>query len=393
MKLLFSSLICHRDVEIFKFNWFCSRIHLDKGFDIPHLLLHDGSLTEEDKTSIRALPNVILEDEPIVLHNVPKAPLLGKLQTHKRGFDKYGADQVILFDCDIFFYKNWEADLRKMLQCQTVVMRDWGSSLGPNVVQYKELFGVHEDLSTPNCNTGIISIRKEDYHKVEEKISMHLSDPFMVMEDQGIMFASFYGELDYVEGIKCVINNAENITELWDWVLRQRGCHLMGMRTRHLGLDKIVEHCLKSLPKTINLKQLEPTEKHVSWGMLEYDTYNFQVPLQKVPTSHRGKYVTNALYMHGGSWAKWELPDRISRFTAKIICLDTGIQENVLPIDINGKIFCLNEEVDVPCDGRLEIVTQNGPGSHLAFINPSLHLDTTTLPILNSLKAAINQSP
>jgi len=391
MKLYFSSLVCHRDVEIFKFNWFCSRIHLDKGFDIKHVVLHDGTLTEEDKAEIRALPNVLLRDKPITLHDVPKAPLLGKLQTHEYGYEQ-GADQVILFDCDIFFYRNWDPDLRKMLQCRTTVMRDWGSSLGPHVDQYRALFGVHEDITTPNCNTGIISIRKEDYHLVEEKIQMHLENPFMIMEDQGIVFAAFYGDLSYVDGIKCVINNAEFNIHLWNWVKNQRGCHLMGMRTRHFALDDIVDHCISHLPDTIKPDQISPVVKNISWGLLEFDTYHFEVPLQKVPSTCDGTVITDAMYMHGGSYVKWNLPSRLSRFTAVYKCMDTGIKQNAGPAIINGKMFLPGEDINVPCYGSLEIITQHGPGTHLVFISPRLHVDKSR-PSLDTLKAAANDWP
>jgi len=366
------------------FNWECSRFQLDKGFDIPHLVVSDGSLTKEDKKRISSLPNVLIEDDPITLYNVPKPHLLGKLECHKRGFENHSADMVILFDCDIFFYNNWDSDLRKILQNRVTVMRDWGSSLGPNVSQYRELFGVHEDTTTPNCNTGIIAIRKEDYNRVSEKIRLHVENPFMIMEDQGIMFAAFYGMLSYVDGIQCLITNAEYDTNTWDWAKRQNGSHLMGMRTRPDGLRALVKHSLERLPDSASLSQFTPKESYISWGVIAYDTFNFQLPLQKIPSKHHGKYVTDALYMHGGSFAQWSLPPRCLRFKTKIACMDTGIPANVKPIRINGTEYALGADVDIPLQGKLEIITQDGPGSHIAFLAPRVEIDKTTEPDLTS---------
>jgi len=366
------------------FNWECSRFQLDKGFDIPHLVISDGSLTDEDKKRLRSLPNVRVEDEPITLYNVPKPHLLGKLECHKRGFENHGADIVVLFDCDIFFYKNWDPDLRKILQSRVTVMRDWGSSLGPNVAQYRELFGVHEDITTPNCNTGIISIRKEDYNRVGEKLRLHVENPFLIMEDQGIMFASFYGMLNYVDGIQCLINNAEYNPGLWQWALDQRGGHLMGMRTRPDGLKSLVAHSLKNLPETVSLSQFTPKESYISWGVIAYDTFNFNVPLQKVPSTYQGKHVTNALYMHGGSFAQWALPPRCEKFSTTIACMDTGRPENVKPIKINNVDYNLGDKVEIPLNGRLEIITQDGPGSHIAFLEPYIWIDKVSEPNLTS---------
>ena len=81
--LLFSSLICHRDVDIFILNWFTMRVHLTKGFDIPHLILHDGTLTAEDKLKLEKLTKVVVLDKPVVLHPVPKPVYLAKLMQLK----------------------------------------------------------------------------------------------------------------------------------------------------------------------------------------------------------------------------------------------------------------------------------------------------------------------
>jgi len=348
------------------------RAHLDHGFDIPHLILDDGSLTDEDVKELEQLPNLFVGRDPITIYNVPKAVLLGKLECLKRGFEKYGAERVVVFDCDIFFYKNWEADLRSIISKQVVVMRDWGSSLGPNVDKFYELFGVKEDLTTPNCNTGIISVKAEDYHLIDEKLQMHIDKPFLIMEDQGIMIAAFHGNLSYVDGIKCVISNAENNSLLWSWVLQQRGAHLMGMRTRKKALESLVEHSLRALPDFIHLSQFTPIEKYISWGLMEYGTYNFAAELQKIPSTANGQYITDALYLHGGSQVKWHLPRRCNIFTSKIVCMDTGIPDNVPYVYINGHPYPLNSNVEIPLEGSLEIKTLDGPGSHIALLSPKL---------------------
>ena len=389
MKYVFTSLLCHRDVEIFKFNWFCMRAHLDKGFDIPHIIVSDGSLTTGDIRGLEELPNIHVEKDPIEIligsdgKPVPKAPLLGKLQCHKRCFDNHGADRAILFDCDIFFFRNWEADLRKILTERAVVLRDWGSSLGTNGPRYRKLFGVFEDETTPNCNTGVIGINKEDYHLVEEKIRLHQSDTFMMMEDQGAMFAAFYGNLSYANGIKCVIMGAENHIGLWPHFLEQNAIHLMGMRKRAKGLKSAVSHSLAGLPDTVSLKQFTPIDKNISFGLMEYGHYNFNARFQKIPSSANGVYLNDALYMHGGSHVKWQLPPRCKRFKAQFVCMDTGISQNVRPVKINGKDFDLNDEIDIPLTGDLNIVTQDGPGTHLAFKGPRIEIDKTTQPDLS----------
>lgn len=389
---MFTSLLCHRDVDIFKFNWFCSRMHLDKGFDIPHIILSDGSLSEEDRAKLESLPNIFVEEKPITLHKgsdgnlVPKAPLLGKLECLKRCFDNYDADIAVLFDCDIFFFKNWDSDLRKILTERAVVLRDWGSSIGPNREQYHNLFGVTEDLSTPNGNTGVISFSKNDWDLVQEKIDLHLGNTFMIMEDQGIMIAAFHGNLSYAEGIKCVINNAELQPNLWPYFLEQRAVHLMGMRTRPHGLNDCVTHSLASLPTEVSLKNFSPFQKNISFGLLEFDHYHFGGHLQKIPTTCHGIFVNNGMYMHGGSSVTWKFPDRCTRFRAKYECMDTGIRSNALPISVNGNIYHLGEEIDVHLDGLLEIVTADGPGSHLVFLNPRISIDTKTFPNLDLQK-------
>ena len=65
VKLLFASQLIHRDVDTFIFNWFCSRANLGDGFSIPHLVVSDGSLTAEDRSRLKKLPNVIVEEAPM----------------------------------------------------------------------------------------------------------------------------------------------------------------------------------------------------------------------------------------------------------------------------------------------------------------------------------------
>ena len=375
MKVLFSSLLCHRDVEIFKFNWFCMRAQLDKGFDFQHLILNDGSLDENDKQSLKKLPGVILEEDPITLYNVPKAVLLGKLECLKRGFEKHKADRVVVFDCDIFYLKNWEADLRKILIDRTVVLRDWGSSIGNSLQQYRELFGVLEDATTPNCNTGIISVLSEDYIKIARTLELHIKTPFQIMEDQGIMLAAFHGNLSYVDGIKCIINNAEYHPQLWSYFVEQRGLHLMGMRTRPDGLKDLVQRSLNSLPNFLSLSQFTPSYKYISWGLLEYEHYNFSLPLQKIPSTCGSNWVNDGLYLHGGSHVIWPLPERCNKFTAKFMCMDTGIPSNIKEVIVNGKPFKLGDDVNIPLNGKLEIRTHDGPGTHLVFLAPKVYID------------------
>lgn len=386
MKILFASLICHRDVEIFKFNWFCMRAHLDHGFDFQHLLLNDGSLTTEDKEQLQKLPNVLLDPNPITLYNVPKAVLLGKLECLKRGFEKYQAYRVVVFDCDIFFLRNWESDLRKILTNQTVVLRDWGSSIGPNVDQYFDLFKVREDLTTPNCNTGIISVLKEDYHKIDEKLKMHISKPFLLMEDQGLLVAAFHGQLSYINNIMCLINNIEFNKKSWEFALTKNAVHLMGMRVRPDALKSLIKACLNNLPNYLHLSQFEPFTKFISWGLMEYGHYNFSHPLQKLPSTVNGEYVDDCLNLHGGSYAIWSLPSRCNRFTTKIACLDSGISSNIKPIKINDNFYNLNDQVDIPLNGKLEIFTQDGQGTHIVFINPIIYIDKITRPDISHQK-------
>jgi len=374
MRLLFASLLCHRDVKVWTFNWFCGRIHLDHGFDIPHLILNDGSLTTEDIEFLNSLPKVWVDKDPIHLYNVPKPQLFGKLQCLERGFKKYGADRVVVFDGDIFFYKNWDSEVRKICTSEAIAMRDWGSSLGPHPREYKQLFGVYEDNITHNCNTGIFSIVKEKWSQLEAIMHKYINTPFNIMDDQGCLFAAFYGELQYINNIKCIVNGAEFIPELWQWVLRQKGSHLQGMRVRQHGFNSLVQHSLENLPDKLMLQQIEPHKKHISFGLMEHDTYNFDSPWHTYPTRCKGVYITDAIYMHGGSWAEWHLDKRFTKFTARVDCMDTGIRENAKPVTINGKTFPMGEQIETLLEGKLLIETQDGPGAHIVFIEPRLFI-------------------
>jgi hypothetical protein len=90
MKLLFASLLCHRDVPVFKFNWCSIRAQLNHGFDIPHLILNDGTLTPDDLESLQKFPGIIIDPDPIILYPVPNPILTAKLQCFERGFARYG---------------------------------------------------------------------------------------------------------------------------------------------------------------------------------------------------------------------------------------------------------------------------------------------------------------
>jgi hypothetical protein len=206
---------------------------------------------------------------------------------------------------------------------------------------------------------------------VEAALQKHLNSPFLIMEDQGIWFAAFYGRLQYINNIKCVINGAETIPDLWAWILRQKGAHLQGMRVRPQGFQSLVEHSLKNLPQQISLQQIAPHRKHISYGLMEHDTYNFNSPWQMLPSKSQGKYITDAIYMHGGSWASWELD---KRFNAKIIAVESALVENIKPITINEQEYPLWAEIDIPLDGSLRIETHHGGGSHIAFEYPRLHV-------------------
>jgi len=373
MKLLFASLLCHRDCDPFIFNWFSSRINLDHGFDIPHLILNDGTLTDEDFQKLEQLPNVYIEKEEVHKYDVPKAVYLAKIECFNIGFNKYNADRVMILDADVFFFKPWDADLRKICMSDSICMRDWCSSLGPHADAFKALFGVHEDITTPNGNTGMFSIPKHQHHKIFPTLQKIVQSKLMVMEDQCVAHVSFRGQLEYVEGIKVLLNGGEHNAEIRKWIESNRGCHLVGMRVRPEGVAWLEDLSRQSW-KSLHLSQITPTQKHISWGLMEYGTYSFNALLAKVPSKYNNKYVTDALYIHSGSWIEWKLPLHFKKFTVEnIVCMDTGIPSKNA-IKINGRDFFEKQSVDIPLNGKLKITTIDSPGGHLAFIKPTLHL-------------------
>jgi hypothetical protein len=164
------------------------------------------------------------------------------------------------------------------------------------------------------------------------------------------------------------------------------------MRTRPEGLIDLVNYSLANLPEKIHIKQFTPVEKYISWGLLEYDTYNFKACLQRIPSTSGGEIITNAMYVHGGSKIKWKLPSRCVKFTTKIVCMDTGISQNIGPVVINGRQFQLNDEVLVDLKGHLEIITQDGPGSHIAFLTPSIEIDRTWADLPKDIMNKLNSN-
>jgi hypothetical protein len=350
------------------------RAHLDHGFDIPHLILNDGSLTPEDITSLKAIPNIIVEEKKVKTY--PTAPnhiLLSKLECFEVGFHKYGADRVIIIDPDIFIFKSWESDIRKILMSKAICLRDWGSSIGPTPARYKELFGVVEDEVTHNCNTGVYSIPSYQYEKIPPKIEIHLKDPFVIMEDQGIFFAAYYGEMDYITDIFGLVNGIEDFDYMWNWVLEtMTGAHLQGMRVRPKALDYLINHVIRNCPKKIPLSQITASTKNINYGLLAFGSYDYTKPWQAFPTQWEGRYVLDGMYMHGGSWAEWRLPLQCKRFETRYICMHTGIPQNCQPIKINDRVFNLGETIDIDVNGTLKIETLYGEGAHIGFLNPNL---------------------
>jgi len=380
MKPLFATLLCHRDCEIFKFNWFAMRYHLEKGFDLPHLILNDGSLTEEDIASLKELPNIFIENISPYDLPIDRNIVLSKLDGFKLGFEKYGAERVIVFDSDIFFYNNWEADLRKICMSDVTCLRDWGSSLGPNGDKYKELFGVYEDSVTPNSNTGIASFTKKDLPALLEKLQIHIENPFNILHDQGVFFAAFYGKIEYIKGIKCLITGGENVPKIIDWILGHSACHLMGMRTRLPALKFFLEKSKGSLGD-INLSQFTPVDKFISWGVLEHETYCYKDRFNYYPSKYQDEFVTDAMYMHAGSSVLYDLPPFFKSFKTQPVILDTGIK-NDIEIWINGNLYKPGDMIELPIEKQLKIQTSGAPGGHLAFLSPTLVLKEIELPWL-----------
>lgn len=360
------------------------RAFLDRGFEIPHLVLNDGSLTEEDFKILEQLPLVYLEKEPVKLEKIAhKAVYLAKLECYRIGFEKYNADRIVLMDNDIFFFRNWESDLRKICISDSIALRDWGSSLGPEPESYKQVFGCHEDTIQPNCNTGITSVPRNEYFKTASAFKKIIDNPERIfMQDQGLWFAAYYGHINYINGIPCCINNGEYNSEILNDWLSQNGAHLMGMRVRPDALRIFIDKTLENLPKSLHLNQFPPEHKFISYGLMEYGVYNFTSPLHKIPSTYRNQYVTNSLYLHGGSEVTWKLPPQCQTFRTKVVCLDSGIRPNCRPVIINGRHCPINLNtqtpdplVEIPLNGKLHIRTLDGNGTHYAFLNPEIVLN------------------
>jgi hypothetical protein len=378
MKLLFATLLCHRDVPVFKFNWFSIRAHLNHGFDIPHLVLNDGTLTEDDLKNLQKYPGIIIDPNPIILYLIPNPILTAKLQCFERGFTTYEADRVVIFDPDVFIYKPWDSILNHILMSPgAICLKDWGSSLGPHQDRYKALFGVMEDATTPNCNTGVYSIPKALYGRVPPVLEKHIKEPFQIMEDQGIFFAAFYGMMDYITDIKCLINGVEEHPYMWDWILKNPiGAHLQGMRVRPKALASLINHTINCCPKKILLSQITPFAKHISYGMLNFGSYDYTRPFQECPTQWEGKYVLDGMYMHAGSWAEWHLPPQITHFESKYVCMHTGNPSLCRPFRINGNVFNLGANIYLEIKGgTLKIETEYSEGGHLCFLCPTLKVN------------------
>jgi hypothetical protein len=379
VKLLFATLLCHRDVEIFKFNWFISRMFLDHGFDQPHLILNDGSLTEDDMESLLDLQGIKIDQKPITLHPIPNPILTAKIQLFDRGFELCQADRVVIFDPDVFFYKPWDLILKKILLAKAICLKDWGSSLGPNINQYFELFGVTEDEITPNCNTGIYSIPKKMHNRLPPIMEKHIKTPFQIMEDQGIFFAAFYGDISYINEVKCLINGIEEYDYTWSHILNNNiGAHLQGMRVRPKALQSLVNHCINCCPKRLHLSQITPTRKfiHGPPGNLApvFGAYDFTKTYQEYPSMWEGRYILDGMHMHGGSCVEWQVPFQCTSFESQFICMHTGIPSNCRPCRINGQEFRLGDKISIPLKGLLKIETEATDGSHLCFLNPILKI-------------------
>jgi len=370
MKLLFSTLLCHRDVETFIFNWFCCRLNLDNGFDIPHLILNDGTLTPDDINKLSLLTKVFIETEPVKLYNVPKPQYLAKLKGLEVGFIKYNAERVVILDPDVFFIKPWDSDLVNILMSENIAMMDFGSSLGPNQEQYKKLYGVLEDELTPTCNTGIFSTTRKYYDNILVKLIMHLNDTFLIMEDQGILFAASYGNLSYIKNIKIAVNGAEYHQALWNWLMSQNGIHLVGMRTRKEAYYRIVDSINVD---RIPVKRIKPINYRIKGGILSLDVYDFRFPYANYPGKVKGQYVTDAFYMSGDSRIEWVLPPQINRFEASIMMMDDSMEGK--SVRINNVGYKPGNFYIMDINKQLIIETDIGEKVYYAFTFPKFHVN------------------
>ena len=250
MKILFGTLLCHRDVETFLFNWFVSRIHLKRGFSIPHLILNDGTLTEEDFIKLDKLTNVVVERDKVAFYKVPEPEYTAKLKLFEIGFMKYKAERVVVLDPDVFFFRPWDSDLADILLSDAIALMDFGYSCGPNQKRYEEIFKAPRNSTTPTCNTGVFSTTPEHYYRILLNLVTQVnSNELFILGDQGICFSAFHGMLSYVQGIKVAANGAGLHKEVWEWLLSQNGVHLLSMRTRREEYYSVVEHVLNLLPK------------------------------------------------------------------------------------------------------------------------------------------------
>ena len=372
---VFCSLICHRDFDLFRFNWLASRIFLKNGFDIPHFVLHDGSLSEQEIEQLRKYPQLIIDNIPAVLHeNVPNPAYIAKLECFEQIFSRFDFDQAILIDCDVFFLRPWDAELLQIVTSQKVVcLRDWGSSIGPHPDKFWETFGVLEDHSTPNCNTGILAIRRHDFHKIEPVLKKHLENPFPILGDQGVIFAAFYGNLEYLRDIKCVVTGAEDYDYIWSWMLEQSGLHINGLSTREKAKEATLCRIRETCPKELPLKRFPVSDIRIAFGIPEYDTYDFTKPFQAYPSSYQSRWILDAFYLHGGGYARWDLPPECEVFTGTYVCLDNGNPAQCKPALVNGIQIELGQEFRVDLKGSLEIRTEYAEGAHTAFLIPLIH--------------------
>jgi hypothetical protein len=373
MKILFGTLLCHRDVETFLFNWFVSRVHLKKGFSIPHLILNDGTLTEEDFIKLNKLTNVFIEKDKVDFYKVQEPIYTAKLKLFEIGFMKYGAERVVVLDSDVFFFRSWDSDLADILLSEAIALMDFGYSCGPEQQRYEEIFKAPRNSTTPTCNTGIFSTIPEHYHRILLNLAKQIDiNEFHILGDQGICFAAFNGMLNYIQGIKVAAPGAGLHKEVWDWLLSQNGMHLLGMKSRKTEYYSIIEHTLNLLPKELSMGSFIPDVYQADGAMYSYDVYDFERPLQSYPSLCGGRYLTDAIYLAGDSKITWTLPPQITRFDAELKILDYSAKENISPIEINGRQYNIGS-ISVPVDGhKLEIKTNPGVRTFYALVRPRL---------------------
>jgi hypothetical protein len=372
MKLLFGTLLCHRDVDTFIFNWFCSRVHLKQGFSIPHLIINDGTLTEEDFGKLDQLVNVVVEKEPVNFYKVPEPEYTAKLNLFELGFMKYKAERVVVLDPDVFFFRAWDSDLVDILLSDAIALMDFGYSCGPNQKRYEEIFKAPRNNVTPTCNTGIFSTKTEHYHKILLNLVTQVnSKELYILGDQGICFSAFHGMLKYIQGIKVAANGAGLHKEVWEWLLGQNGVHLLSMRTRQEEYYSVVDNTMKLLPKELLISCFPPEVYSANGAMYSYDVYDFDRPLQSYPSLCHGKYLTDALYFSGESCARWIFPPQIKKFEATIEALDYSDKEGMHPVEINGQKYDFGP-VSIPINRLLTIRTEPGVRTFYALVKPRL---------------------